>query len=361
MVVYLALMLFPLIFSFFKTTDIFKRIILYIDLCLLFLVSAFRYYVGTDYINYVFRYNVIMSNPNASWLGLERGFILLNQFIQYLGGSVQWVFIISSALMIISIGFVSFKYVSKSNWLYFLFLFVSMGYFFASMNILRQYMAIAITLFALPSLLKGKYIPYFISVIFAAFFHKSILILLGFELLVWIFRKRQPHDLLLAFLIATLAGVFIDFRPVAEMVISHFSLGYGKFYLNSIFFQNRNMLAALKLFVPNFTMFLLLYDWKRKQCISFDRKVILLGCWIATCIQNLFYGINVFIRFGDFFFFFSIMGVIFAIRIQKKSSDRLIIAIGYTAYYIILTVVTIFIMGGQGAMPYQSVFSQLTN
>ena len=78
-------------------------------------------------------------------------------------------------------------------------------------------------------------------------------------------------------------------------------------------------------------------------------------------ITNCFYGILVLLRFS-YFFDISLIFIIPVVLELLKTYDKKIIILGNLGiwgYYILLTVVTIFIMNGQGVMPYNTLLSLL--
>ena len=78
---------------------------------------------------------------------------------------------------------------------------------------------------------------------------------------------------------------------------------------------------------------------------------------VNTIITNIAFGIMVLVRLS-YYFDFSILLLlpIILAHIREKFGKRLFIigTVLSTSYYVSLTIVTIFIMNGQGVMPYNS-------
>lgn len=151
----------------------------------LFLISALRYDVGTDYIKrYTNDYLAMAQGKQIP--NLEIGF----QFIDYLCLLVTkepyllfWI----TSLIILAIFFITMYKESKDVLLSATIFFLA-GYFFGSLNLVRQYIAMGFLLIAYQFLLKENkkqsYLGFAICIILALFMHSSsivgaILILLG--------------------------------------------------------------------------------------------------------------------------------------------------------------------------------------
>lgn len=140
----------------------------------LFLVAALRYDVGTDYMYTYFPgfYKVMGGYMEYS----EFGFNLLIMLIQLFTDDAQWLFVVTGFL---------FAYLLIDNVIRFspyvgvsmVVVFFSCIYF-ASLNIVRQSIAIMIIMSGLPHLLNKDFKRYLIYICFATLFHLSSLIMI---------------------------------------------------------------------------------------------------------------------------------------------------------------------------------------
>ena len=127
-----------------------------------FIVSAFRYDLGTDYTRrYVFDYNRTLQGIDVP--NLEILFKAIMKFC------------------IITVGFIlgtSFK--KSQDKILSVCIFLLGGFFFDSLNIMRQYMAMSLVFFGYQFLLKSKkwYLTYILTVIIATLIHSSAIIML---------------------------------------------------------------------------------------------------------------------------------------------------------------------------------------
>lgn len=144
-------------------------------------ISAFRFDVGYDY-SYIYRplYEPILQNPfiASSELVHEPGFVLLERLIALASSDYHMLFIVTSYLIVGL--FMLYYYLYSPGPAVSVFLFLSLGQFYCSMNFIRQTLAGVICLFALPFLQRRKFWRYCAIVLVASLFHTSALIMLVF-------------------------------------------------------------------------------------------------------------------------------------------------------------------------------------
>lgn len=150
-----------------------KKMILWILILVLSILSGFRGYdVGTDTKHYTRIFNFIYYGGTSS---LEFGFVYSTEFLMNIFKDVQYLFFIyaffTNAFIIHRLW--DFKNVASFSFMCFLYI----GIFFPeSMNILRQYLALAIVFWGTRYLDRMQYLKYSFIVVFSAFFHFSSLI-----------------------------------------------------------------------------------------------------------------------------------------------------------------------------------------
>lgn len=144
----------------------------------LFLLSALRYDVGTDYFStYCPFFERVAREGLGPWNpSVELGFSLLVQFIVTLGGGPTWMFLISSAV-IVGFFFAGIYGLSEIPW-YSVALFILTECYFISMNGVRQFMGIAILFFGYRFIRKPCFWKFALCVLAASLFHMSCLIFL---------------------------------------------------------------------------------------------------------------------------------------------------------------------------------------
>ena len=136
-----------------------------------YLVSALRYGLGTDYFfTYVPRFYRYMSDPNLP-LDWEPAFWLLYKGLVKVTTNPQWVFVVTSAVIIGLVWYSVFK-VSSLPWMGILLFFISRQ-FFISLNGVRQYVGLAFVLLGITFLKEKKYLGYLVCVFLGTLCHYS--------------------------------------------------------------------------------------------------------------------------------------------------------------------------------------------
>lgn len=324
---------------------------------LLFLISAFRYNVGQDYEHWIDVYNWILNGEPAGNY-VEIGYRYLNKLIQLVPFFNAYVlFFITSIFIIYGFGYLIYKNVEKEYWFLSVFMFICSGIFFASLNLIRQYIAVVIIAFGIDFLKKNKYISFVIFVLLASLFHTSALIVLVFLPFYLIFRNRRFSKALTIIYVLSLVFMVVDLRQILEYM-KFIIPERWEWYLQSEFLTERNFSAITKQLVPNLLLIFVLM--KRKQVIekSKENDIYILMLFIDVIITNCFYGVLVLLRLSYFFdiSLIFIIPIIFELLQNYNKKIENLGKLSIFGYYILLTVVTIFLMNGHGVMPYQTIF-----
>lgn len=175
MIVYLILLAALVASVLIPLADQKKRDIRFIVLsAILFLLSAFRKGIGTDFVSYQQYYQGLLNGviPAADF---ELGYYLLNHILAYFGCHYQLLFILTSAA-IVGLVCVTIKKYSQNPELSLL-LYVALYFYFSSYNIVRQHIAIACIFFAVRYLMDKQVWKYMLWVLIASLFHRSVLIM----------------------------------------------------------------------------------------------------------------------------------------------------------------------------------------
>lgn len=177
MIIYLVGDILSIFFSYlYMKEDKSKKKVLYFILSLLpfLIISCIRYDVGTDY---TYRYYTDYNRLKAGQIPDYE--ILFFKFMNFIAQShmpYQTIFIATSFCIIIPIYVYIFKYCENPTNSITIFFFC--GYFFESLNILRQYICCAILLFAFEEFIKGKNLRFILMVIICCLIHKASIIVL---------------------------------------------------------------------------------------------------------------------------------------------------------------------------------------
>ncbi|MCM1326817.1 MAG: EpsG family protein [Bacteroidales bacterium] len=143
--------------------------------CLLTGVSACRIAVGNDYWPYRFNFRLIAQERHVS---SEFGFNLIVKGMQDLFGYDNYLPIFALFSFLTVFFFTKALHDQGVNYAFSLFLLMTGGYYFNSLNSVRYYLALAIALYAMKYVIRGEYGKFVLWVLFGTAFHKSILLVI---------------------------------------------------------------------------------------------------------------------------------------------------------------------------------------
>lgn len=190
-----------------------KKINVYdiILLLILILVCGLRDRVGTDYGLYKFYYNNIDQNSR-----FEIGFRFLIELSNKIGMSYN-TFLILIAAITITLFYVAIKkYSSKPAAS--IFFFVALGYYAYSFNIIRQMLAIAITLYGINYIKEKKFFKYLILILIASSFHSTALIMIPIYFLLKL-KNNKKNNIILVFICVILPFLY---NTIFTFIVTNF-------------------------------------------------------------------------------------------------------------------------------------------
>lgn len=149
---------------------------------LLTAVSACRIAVGNDYWVYRFQFNLIMQQRTVSY---EIGFNAVVWIIQSLLGYDNYLPVFAAFSILTCYFFVKAMY-DQGRWFAgTVFLLMTGGYYFSSLNSVRYYLVLAIAMYSMKYVLSGRYDMFILWIVIASLFHKSVLLVIP----VYLFAK----------------------------------------------------------------------------------------------------------------------------------------------------------------------------
>ena len=173
-------------------------------------VSAARKAVGNYYWVYRFQFNLIMQNRHVSY---EPGFNLVVWVLQSLFGYDCYFPVFAFFSIATAFFFVKAIY-DQGEWFgATVFLLMTGGYYYSSLNSVRYYFVLAIAMYAMKYVLRKQFGVFVAWIVFAAMFHKSILVgIPAYLIAYWLATHEIPKFLYViagAFLVSLM--VFKDF------------------------------------------------------------------------------------------------------------------------------------------------------
>ena len=291
--IFLAILIIIGYIAFFST--IYKKnnkIIYFIFVSILIILSMFRYGIGTDYIAYLNYYknnSVGVINSIRFDNHMDIGYRILMGISKKLGISFEGFIMIISFIMIALVSYIIIN--NSKNRILSLFVFYSVYYQIYINSAIRQGIALSIFIYAFYKYLKnGNNKKYIISIIFAALFHKSILITL---IIVLINRKIeflfQKTKLNIFFLFIAIA-IFL-FKG-ERLFVTLFNIGYKT--------QEVNILAILlRVIILMFIIYL--YINSEENSVGNFEKLQIYLIYIGLIIYFIFCRINIMSRLTEYF------------------------------------------------------------
>lgn len=226
---------------------------------LLFCILAFRVDVGNDYGEYLEIFNDLHLGKHVS---TEIGFNAVVYAVQFFFGTgdvaARIIFAIFAAA---TVYFMLKALYDQSDWFVFAaFLFMANGYYFSAMTSVRYYFVLAIALYAMKYVLQGKWILFIAWIVFAAFFHKSVLLVIPVYFIAS--RNWKKWHMLL------LVGLCISFIFLEDFY-RRIIFTFYPFYENSVFDNGEtsviNILKSLAILI-----FTLIYY---RSTVEKDRRI----------------------------------------------------------------------------------------
>lgn len=181
-------------------------------------------------------------------LGVESGYVLLNWVVGRLGFSFHSFLVFYAAIVVGSVSLFIYRYCENAALGFATF--ISLGAFVSFFGILRQSLALAIFLLAIPALERRKPIRFFFIVIIAGLFHQSLFIA---AVLYFVVKLKANKALYVIFIGASLALTVIT--PVLyNNVVFPIIVKLGRYYyLND--FEWNNMFAVMMVLAVFFMFF----------------------------------------------------------------------------------------------------------
>ena len=138
-------------------------------------VSACRIAVGNDYWVYRDNFKLIAQDRHVS---SESGFNLIVRCMVELFGYDNYLPIFAFFSIVTVFFFVAALHYMGEHYAFSLFLLLTGGYYFHSLNSVRYYLALAIALFSMKYVLGSQYEKFVLIIVAGALFHKSVLLVI---------------------------------------------------------------------------------------------------------------------------------------------------------------------------------------
>ena len=314
----------------------------------LFLLSALRYEVGSDYVSYREMYHIV---NNSDTYRYEILYTELNRLVYRIGLSFQWVIILTSFLFLILI----YKRILDDSSIpdISVFLLLGMCYFFQSTNIIRQILACAVCVYSIKYIEQKKWIKFLVAILIAFGFHKTAFIFLPAYIIYHL--QIKTRYLLIAFVMIFLLAPYISSFVSFLVISTGFNHGY---YLTYFTYTgtNRSATGLISLAI-NVLIYIFGVIYLNKDDVRNNGYMNLQYIAVLLSIFN-----GMFPMINRIRFFYGITAIILIPRILKCIRKYRLKRVLYTTMIMILFMAySVYIEGisnQSGAVPYVSVFMQ---
>lgn len=354
-----------------KSTKL-KTVLLILAIIPMFFISAIRYNVGTDYDKrYVYDYYRLSKGEYID--NLEIGFKTIDYICLLFTKEPYLLFAVTSLIILALIFEVVYK--KSTNKILSIAIFFLGGYFFASLNIIRQYMAFALILLGYQFLMdenkKKAYIGFVICAILAFLMHSSSIICF----IILIMTKKEIMNakwvIPLSILILILnKNIMVILTPIIKNTRFNVYLT-GKYTAGEL---------SLLQIAENLIMYLGMYFtfyFKKKQGNEIDKQGITLlniqGMALLLTVSGVIHAL--FIRMAIYFVAFQIISIPYFLSIlqfnkitdiinekfKKNLKEKTLkvvvyscIVLGFSAMFIYTNILN----NDNEVLPYKTVFSK---
>ena len=271
-----------------------KLVIALVSLQLFLLLALRADTFGTDLANYKIYYEYYRTlslwdvikgfrpiGGSAHDYGLESGYVLINWIIGKLGFGFSGYLVIYAALIVPSIAIFIDRYCEDAS--LGLATFVSLGGFMSLFSTMRQSLALAIFLFAIPALVDRKFWKFALFVLAAGLFHQSFFI----AILLYPLSCFNANRTLFTAMIAASAVLLLFIPPIYNNLILPILLRLGRHYYLSEFTMSNFFLLLLLIAI----VLMIFYKKERR-----DDNAMLCGFMMTIPFQTVAFYVPVFSR-----------------------------------------------------------------
>ena len=290
------------------------------------IVSGYRYYVGTDFSNYQYMF---MNIYKEELITQEAGYILLNKIAYKINPNPQTIFIVTSLIILLLVFVTIGKYCSRYE--LGLYLFITLFHYYASFNVIRQYIAIAITFYSVRYIFEKKFYKYLLSVIIASTFHLTAIIMIPFYFIAKIPMGNREY------IYGSIIGIMglSLFEKIYTSAIDLFPKYEG--YRESVLFSYGSTTGVVVYGI----IFIVVYIFRKKLIQLDNRNMIYIKfIFVSFLVSILAIKGVLFARITGFFNIYAVILIPNLIDLFNKKEKKIvyysILCIGYVYCYLTL-------------------------
>ncbi|MGK9126758.1 EpsG family protein [Olivibacter sp. SA151] len=254
-----------------KNAEKIKHILFWFFVLVLIFISSIRWNVGTDWYSYTDYFSKVESyveKPETNMM--ERGFTYLNYIVKVFTDNYS---ILLTLIAILTIGLKA-RFIYKHENIMLLSLFLYFCYYMADIFAVRQYLAISITLWSIPSIIKRRVIPFIFIITIASLIHVTAVF---FIFAYWIYPMRFSPKLIYISLLVSLILGFVDIGGLLARLAMHLAGVDSRvgekllFYNEETLDMSGNLYVAFAIGVAKRAIFLPLFIAFQPHVAQIDR------------------------------------------------------------------------------------------
>ena len=244
---------------------------------ILFLLSALRMEVGNDYETYVDTFHEIYV---GGYVVTEPLFNAVVKILCELSGGENYLLVFAVFAFVTIWIFLKVMYEQTDDFFMAFFLFMTLGIYFRTFNTVRYYFVLAITLYSFRYIFRKEYGKFFLLIVLAAFFHKSVLVVIPIYLIANM-KWKKWYVAVLSIGAATMV-LFQDF--IMKIALELYPSYKDTIYLETETGLSGNLMSILRC-IAVFVLAFLCYKecWKEDEKNRFYIKLNFLAILLYLC------------------------------------------------------------------------------
>ena len=244
---------------------------------ILFLLSALRMEVGNDYETYVDTFHEIYV---GGYVVTEPLFNAVVKVLCELSGGENYLLVFAVFAFVTIWIFLKVMYEQADDFSMAFFLFMTLGIYFRTFNTVRYYLVLAITLYSFRYIFRKEYVKFILLIVLAAFFHKSVLVVIP----IYFIANMKWKKWYVAVLSVGAAGMLIFQDLIMKIALELYPSYKDTIYLQTETGLSGNLMSILRC-VAVLGLALLCYQesWKEDEKNRFYIKLNFLAVLLYLC------------------------------------------------------------------------------
>ncbi len=317
--------------------------------------------VGTDGPMYA---RLIEHYDRCSEYGFEIGYCLLNGAVYSVGATYTALFILESFLLYGVVGLFIYRYIEKRWWGFSCLMIFGTRTFFMALNVSRQYIAVAMCLFAFILYERGRWKSALGVVLLAMTFHITSIVMLLLPLVRWWVRSERFGLQSSVVVVVAFLMQFLDYGGIVSWVAGF--IPKYRHYQHDSLMDNTGTSASMVVYTLALSAVYIVYMWRRRRnkCVAqpndtcevvrfkCDESLLLSGALIHVVLSDAFAGIGTLSRMSIFFtIFFVWLLTALLDTLNKRMQVAVELVILVAAFLVCYR--QVYIRGNFGVLPYR--------